>query len=101
MGSREVEAARWVLCRSSLAGRVFRIVADLMQTPGLSLEGIVGDAGGSRVEIGVPGERLFDLMDAPGRYGIVSVRSLRGAGAGTHFDMALRMAASREWPRLF
>ena len=72
------------------------IVSDLLQTPGLSLECIVGDAGGLLAESVFVAERLFDLMEAPGRSVVVL-----SAGACTdteryHFDMALRMAASRD-----
>lgn len=72
------------------------IVPDLLQTPGLSLERIAGDAGGASVESVFLAERLFDLMEAPAR-SVVVLGADAGAGAERyHFDMALRMAASRD-----
>lgn len=72
------------------------IVSDLLQTPGLSLERIVGDAGGSSVESVFLAERLFDLMDAPGRSVVVLSADACAGAERYHFDMALRMAASRD-----
>jgi sugar diacid utilization regulator len=72
------------------------IVSDLLQTPGLSLERIVGDAGGSSVESVFLAERLFDLMDAPGRSVVVLGADACAGAERYHFDMALRMAASRD-----
>jgi sugar diacid utilization regulator len=74
----------------------FMIVSDLLRTPGLSLEFIVGEADGSSVESVFLAERLFELMEAPGR-SVVVLGADACAGAGRyHFDMALRMAASRD-----
>jgi sugar diacid utilization regulator len=72
------------------------IVSDLLQTPGLSLECVVGDAGGLSVESVFLAERLFDLMDAPGRSVVVLSAEACAGAERYHFDMALRMAASRE-----
>jgi sugar diacid utilization regulator len=72
------------------------IVSDLLQTPGLSLEHIVGDAGGAVVESVFLAERLFDLMEAPGRSVVVLGADACAGAERYHFDMALRMAASRE-----
>jgi sugar diacid utilization regulator len=72
------------------------IVSDLLQTPGLSLECIVGDAGSSSVESVFLAEHLFDLMDAPGRSVVVLAADACAGAEGYHFDMALRMAASRD-----
>jgi sugar diacid utilization regulator len=71
------------------------IVSDLLQTPGLSLECIVGDAGNSSVESVFLAEHLFDLMDAPGRSVVVLGADACAGAERYHFDMALRMAASR------
>jgi sugar diacid utilization regulator len=72
------------------------IVSDLLQTPGLSLECMVGDTGGSRVESVFLAERLFDLMDAPSRSVVVLGADACAGAERYHFDMALRMASSRE-----
>jgi sugar diacid utilization regulator len=72
------------------------IVSDLLRTPGLSLERIAGDADDSTVESVFLAERLFDLMDAPGRSVVVLSAAACADAEGYHFDMALRMAASRD-----
>jgi sugar diacid utilization regulator len=72
------------------------IVSDLLQTPGLSLERIGGEAGGSNVESVFLAERLFDLMEAPGRSVVVLGADACAGAERYHFDMALRMAASRD-----
>ena len=72
------------------------IVSDLMQTPGLALERIVGDADGASVESVFLAERLFDLMEAPGRSVVVLGADACAGAERYHFDMALRMAASRD-----
>jgi sugar diacid utilization regulator len=72
------------------------IVSDLLQTPGLSLKCIGGEAGGSSVESVFLAERLFDLMEAPGRSVVVLGTDACAGAERYHFDMALRMAASRE-----
>ncbi|MDR0343447.1 MAG: helix-turn-helix domain-containing protein [Nocardiopsaceae bacterium] len=72
------------------------IVSDLLQTPGLSLERIVGGPDRSSVESVFLAERLFDLMDAPGRSVVVLSADACAGAEQYHFDMALRMAASRD-----
>ena len=72
------------------------IVSDLLQTAGLSLECIVGDAGHSSVGSVFLAERLFDLMDAPARSVVVLGADACAGVEPYHFDMALRMAASRD-----
>src|SRR5579875_3130311 len=72
------------------------IVSDLLQTPGLSLKCIGGEAGGSSVESVFLAERLFDLMEAPGRSVVVLGADASAGAERYHFDMALRMAASRD-----
>lgn len=71
------------------------IVSDLLQTPGVLLECIVGDADGSSVESVFLAERLFDVMDAPGRSVVVLTADACAGAERYHLDMALRMAASR------
>lgn len=72
------------------------IVSDLLQAPGLSLEFIVGDADGSSVESVFLAEHLFELMEAPGRSVVVLGADACAGAERYHFDMALRMAASRD-----
>lgn len=72
------------------------IVSDLLQAPGLSLEFIAGDGDGSSVESVFLAERLFELMDAPGRSVVVLGADACAGAERYHFDMALRMAASRD-----
>ncbi len=72
------------------------IVSDLLQTPGLSLECMVGDTGGPSIESVFLAERLFDLMDAPSRSVVVLGADACAGAERYHFDMALRMASSRE-----
>jgi len=72
------------------------IVSDLLQAPGLSLECMVGDVGGTRVESVFVAERLFDLMEAPSRSVVVLSADACAEAERYHFDMALRMASSRE-----
>jgi len=72
------------------------IVSELLRAPGLSLECIAGDAGGSSVESVFVAERLFDLMNAPGRSVVVLTADACANAERYQFDMALRMAASRD-----
>jgi len=71
-------------------------VCDLPQTPGLALECLAGDSDDSCVDSVFVAEHLADLMDAPGRSVVVLSADACAGAERYHFDMAVRMAASRE-----